>query len=97
MPTQFSGVLLNTYQDSVDVGKLKFEGVSMDSYKAVLKTFPLVTDVSKNTYLGGQQSMELNFKIPDTVQIPETSFFRAGILEFGVHPGFQGEMIKIED
>lgn len=97
IPTQFSGVLLNTYQDSVDVGKLKFEGVSMDSYKAVLKTFPLVTDVSKNTYLGGQESMELNFKIPDTVQIPETSFFRAGILEFGVHPGFQGEMIKIED
>lgn len=97
IPEEFSAVLLNTYQDSVNLAKLKFEGVSMDSYKAVLKTFPLTTGITENTYLGANESLKLNFKIPDTVQLPESSYFRAGILEFGVHPGFQGEMIKIGD
>lgn len=95
IPEEFSAVLLNTYQDSVNLAKLKFEGVSMDSYKAVLKTFPLTTGITENTYVGANESLKLNFKIPDTVKLPESSYFRAGILEFGVHPGFQGEMIKI--
>lgn len=97
IPMEFKAVLSNPYNDSVDVSKLLFEGVSMDSYKAVLGTFPLLTTLPKNTYLGTDQSMELSFKIPDTVQLPESSYFRAGILEFGIHPGFQGEMIKIND
>lgn len=97
IPKEFKAVLSNPYNDSVDVSKLLFEGVSMDSYKAVLRTFPLLTTLPKNTYLGTDQSMELSFKIPDTVQLPESSYFRAGILEFGIHPGFQGEMIKIND
>jgi len=97
IPKEFKAVLSNPYNDSVDVSKLLFEGVSMDSYKAVLRTFPLLTTLPKNTYLGTDQSMELSFKIPDTVQLPESSYFRAGILEFGIHPGYQGEMIKIND
>src|SRR5690606_34241982 len=97
IPKEFKAVLSNPYNESVDVSKLLFEGVSMDSYKAVLGTFPLLTTLPKNTYLGTDQSMELSFKIPDTVQLPESSYFRAGILEFGIHPGFQGEMIKIND
>ena len=97
IPREFNAVLLNTYQDSVNVSRLKFEGVSMDSYKAVLKTFPFVTDIPKNTYLGAHKTIQINFRIPDTVELPESSYFRAGILEFGAHPGFQGEMIKIDD
>lgn len=97
IPKTFSAVLLNTYQDSVNVAKLKFEGVSMDTYKAVLKSFSLTTGITETTYLGANESIKLNFKIPDTVQLPESSYFRAGILEYGVYPGFQGEMIKIED
>ncbi|WP_417362424.1 glycosyltransferase family 39 protein [Galbibacter sp.] len=97
IPNEFKAVLLNPYEDSVDVSKLVFEGVSMDSYKAVIKTFPLLTTVPKNSNLSPLQTMELHFKIPDTVQLPESSYFRAGILEYGLHPGFQGEMIKIAE
>lgn len=97
IPKQFSGVLTNPYKDSVDVSKLKFEGVSMDTYKAVLKSFPLITTVPKGTFIKTDESVKLKFKIPDTVQVPRSAHFRAGILEHGAHPGFQGEMIKIDN
>lgn len=97
IPNQFNAVLTNPYADSVDVGKLKFSGVSMDSYKAVLKTFPLINSVPKGTYIRTKESIGIEFKIPDTVQVPESAHFRAGILEFGIHPGFQGDMIKIDN
>lgn len=97
IPNQFNAVLTNPYTDSVDVGRLKFSGVSMDQYKAVLKSFPLINSVSKGSYIKTNESIEIKFKIPDTVQVPESAHFRAGILEFGIHPGFQGDMIKIDN
>src|SRR5690606_21979645 len=97
IPRNFTAELSNPYSDSINVSKLKFEGVSMNSHKAIIKIYPLTTDLEKDTYIGSNQRIKLNFKIPDTVELPESSKFRAGILEYGVHPGFQGEIIEIED
>lgn len=97
IPRAFNAELSNPYSDSINVSQLKFEGASMNSHKTIIKIYPLTTDLPKNTYIGPKETIKLNFEIPDTVQLPESAKFRAGILEYGIHPGFQGEIIKIAD
>src|SRR5690606_24436522 len=90
IPRAFNAELSNPYSDSINVSQLKFEGASMNSHKTIIKIYPLTTDLPKNTYIGPKETIKLNFEIPDTVQLPESAKFRAGILEYGIHPGFQG-------
>ncbi|WP_335965721.1 glycosyltransferase family 39 protein [Galbibacter sp. PAP.153] len=95
IPNAFAATLYNPYPENISVKKLTFEGVSFDKHKRIIKTFPLIISSEENT-ISPKGSIVLNVKVPDTVIIPNSKYFRMGILEHGIYPGFQGKLIKID-
>ncbi|QLE01066.1 glycosyltransferase family 39 protein [Galbibacter sp. BG1] len=95
VPSKFSAEIYNPYPETIPLDSLSFAAVFYDEYKRDIKTFPLIVDAG-SVRLKNKEKASLQVKIPDTVEIPEVTYFRMGILNNGTYPGFQGSRIKLE-
>ncbi|MCX2678815.1 glycosyltransferase family 39 protein [Galbibacter sp. EGI 63066] len=95
IPQSFQIAVYNPYNENIAVKDLPFEGVSYNFHNRIEKSFPLIINTDE-TQIRSKDTLIVNAKIPDTVAMPETVFFRVGITEQGLGAGFQGEKINIE-
>ncbi|WP_342154579.1 ArnT family glycosyltransferase [Joostella sp. CR20] len=96
IPLTFEASLYNPYPETIQTDSLHYAGMFFNQHKRDIKVFPLIVETASRT-IKNSETIQLQVKIPDTVQIPEVSYFRMGIVNNGVYPGFQGEMIKLSN
>ncbi|WP_456868071.1 ArnT family glycosyltransferase [Galbibacter sp. BG1] len=94
--TNFSAELYNPYNETIPTDSLTYAAVFYDTNKRGIKVIPLLVDNS-SAKIKKEETVSIQVKIPDTVVIPEIQYFRMGIIHNGIYPGFQGEMIKLDN
>ncbi|MCM5662151.1 ArnT family glycosyltransferase [Galbibacter mesophilus] len=95
IPAKFAARLKNPYSERIVLDSLNFGALLYDEDRQHLKKFPLIVE-SKSVNIEPNETVTLNVKIPDTVIIPDATYFRMGIINNGTYPGFQGEKIKLK-